>query len=96
MLMCVRETAYRGFGNLGIGATSSIIGIQAAEKLRDLIYDATGKNIKMDTSQKTTFIFGDGNSKTCTGKATFPLNIAGVDGDLEMNILDAESPLLIG
>ncbi|CAK0848457.1 unnamed protein product, partial [Prorocentrum cordatum] len=70
--------------------------LEAAEQLRDLIYDATGKNIKMDTSQKTTFIFGDGNSKTCTGKATFPLNIAGVDGNLEIDILDAEAPLLIG
>ena len=96
MLMSVKHCSSKGFGILDIGATSSIMGIEAAESLRDLIYEETGKNIKMDVSQKSTFIFGDGNSKTCTGKATFPLKIAGVDGELEINILDADAPLLIG
>ena len=50
----------------------------------------------MDVSQKATFIFGDGNSKTCTGKAAFPLKIAGVEGELEINIWDADARLLIG
>merc|ERR1719253_522503 len=50
----------------------------------------------MDVTEKSTFVFGDGNRKECTGKATFPLTIAGVDGDLGIHILDAEAPLLIG
>ncbi|CAK0829538.1 unnamed protein product [Prorocentrum cordatum] len=94
ILMSVKQSSSKGFGILDIGATSSIMGIEAAENLRDIIYEQTGQNIKMDVSQKSTFIFGDGNSKTCTGKATFPLKIAGVDGELE--ILDADAPLLIG
>ncbi|CAK0874899.1 unnamed protein product, partial [Prorocentrum cordatum] len=60
------------------------------------ILDQTGKNIKMDVRQKSTFIFGDGNARICTGKATFPLMIAGVDGELGINILDADAPLLTG
>ncbi|CAK0901527.1 unnamed protein product [Prorocentrum cordatum] len=96
ILMSVKQSSSKGFGILDIGATSSIMGIEAAENLRDIIYEQTGKNIKMDVSQKSTFIFGDGNAKTCTGKATFPLMIAGVDGELEINILDADAPLLIG
>ncbi|CAK0873790.1 unnamed protein product [Prorocentrum cordatum] len=96
ILMSVKQSSSKGFGILDIGATSSIMGIEAAENLRDIIYEQTGKNIKMDVSQKSTFIFGDGNAKTCTGKATFPLRIAGVDGELEINILDADAPLLIG
>ncbi|CAK0882044.1 unnamed protein product, partial [Prorocentrum cordatum] len=96
ILMSVKQSSSKGFGILDIGATSSIMGIEAAENLRDIIYEQTGQNIKMDVSQKSTFIFGDGNSKTCTGKATFPLKIAGVDGELEINILDADAPLLIG
>ena len=94
--MSVKQSSSKGFGILDIGATSSIMGIDAAEKLRDIIHDQTGKNIKMDVSQKATFIFGDGNINTCTGKATFPLKIAGVEGELEINILDADAPLLIG
>ncbi|CAK0830159.1 unnamed protein product [Prorocentrum cordatum] len=96
ILMSVKQSSSKGFGILGIGATSSIMGIEAAENLRDIICEQTGQNIKSDVSQKSAFIFGDGNSKTCTGKATFPLKIAGVDGELEINILDADAPLLIG
>ncbi|CAK0844297.1 unnamed protein product [Prorocentrum cordatum] len=96
ILMSVKQSSSKGFGILDIGATSSIMGIEAAENLRDIIYEQAGQNIKMDVSQKSTFIFGDGNSKTCTGKATFPLKIAGVDGELEINILDADAPLFIG
>ncbi|CAK0889332.1 unnamed protein product [Prorocentrum cordatum] len=96
ILMSVKQSSSKGLGILDIGATSSIIGIEAAENLRDVIYEQTGQNIKMDVSQKSAFIFGDGNSKTCAGKATFPLKIAGVDGDLEINILNADAPLLIG
>ncbi|CAK0811884.1 unnamed protein product [Prorocentrum cordatum] len=96
ILMSVKQSSSKGFGILDIGATSSIMGIEAAENLRDIIYEKTGQNINIDVSQKSTFIFGDGNSKTCTGKATFPLKIAGVDGELGINILDADAPLLIG
>eukprot|EP00959_Pyramimonas_sp_CCMP1952_P349324 7319268-Pyramimonas_sp.AAC.1 len=74
--MSVKQSSSKGFGILDIGATSSIMGIEAAENLRDIIYEQTGQNIMMDVSQMSTFIFGDGNSKTCTGKATFPLKIA--------------------
>ncbi|CAK0865999.1 unnamed protein product, partial [Prorocentrum cordatum] len=96
ILRSVKQSSSKGSGILDIGATSSIMGIEAAENLRDIIYEQTGKNIKMDVSQQSTFIFGDGNARTCTGKATFPLMIAGVDGELEINILDADAPLLIG
>ena len=54
MLMSVKQSSSKGFGILDIGATSSIMGIDAAEKLRDIIYDQTGNDIKMDVSQKAT------------------------------------------
>ncbi|CAK0890102.1 unnamed protein product, partial [Prorocentrum cordatum] len=99
ILTSVKQSSSKGFGILGIGATSSIMGIEAAENPRDIIYDQTGKNIKIDVSQKSTFIFGDGSAGTCAGKATPPpppFVIAGVDGELEINILDADAPPLIG
>ncbi|CAK0791172.1 unnamed protein product, partial [Prorocentrum cordatum] len=96
VLMSVNQSSSKGFGILDVGATSGIMGVEAAENLRDIIYEQTDKNINMDVSQKSTFIFGDGSAGTCAGKATSPLMIAGVDGELEINILDADAPLLIG
>ncbi|CAK0850517.1 unnamed protein product [Prorocentrum cordatum] len=93
MLMIVKQSASKGFGILDIGATSNIVGIEAVKKLRGIIYEQTGDNTKMDVNQKSTCIFGDGSSRTCSGRATFPLEIAGVDGELEINMLDADAPL---
>ncbi|CAK0837772.1 unnamed protein product, partial [Prorocentrum cordatum] len=61
-----KQSSSNGFGILDVGATSGIMGVEAAENLRDIIHEQTGKNINMDVSQETAFIFGDGNARACT------------------------------
>ena len=91
----VLQAAERGYGILDLGATSSICGIDGAEALVTALRSRELK-VTMDTSKKNTFVFGNGRTMQCTGKAYFPFTLAGIEGQLGVNILDAKAPLLIG
>ena len=52
ILMSVKQSSSKGFGILDIGATSSIMGIEAAENLRDIIYEQTGKTSRWTIARR--------------------------------------------
>ncbi len=93
--MTVLESASAGLGILDIGATSSICGIDGADAMVQTL-KSLGKRVRMDVTEKHTFIFGNGRRMTCTGRLTIPATIGGIEGDLTINVLDAQAPMLVG
>ena len=96
MFMAVRDAALDGYAALDCGATSSIGGLTAVQALADFGERSLGRTTAVDPRVQKTFRFGNGSSQTCLSKATLPLAIGKQTGTVDMNVLDAPAPALLG
>ena len=89
------DLGHEGLMILDSGATTHVSGLRGAEALRDASYAAGLEKAAFDTNQKSTFGFGNGAYKSTLGKATIKADIGDIT-DLEINVLDAAAPPLLG
>jgi len=78
------------------GATNAVSGIRQAEDLQEAATLAGCGSSSFDPASATTFAFGNGAVQSSTGVAALPAQVARKDGPLSVQVLDADSPPLLG
>ena len=92
-----REATKKGKAVIDCGATESLGGIVALEKLARLNVKKYGTSkMRIDRTDRPTYTFGNGASAKVDGRATFEVEAAGNLGTIDFHGIDAKGvPLLL-
>ena len=86
------EAASEGYAAIDCGATSSIGGVDAVEKLAGFARSELNRDTIVDVNTKIPFRFGNGSRQSTISSVKLPANLVGKDGSVNMNVIDAEAP----
>ena len=92
-----REATMMGKALIDCGATESLGGIVALENLARLNAKKYGTSkMRIDRNDRPTYTFGNGESATVDGRATFEVEAAGSPGTIDFHGIDAKGvPMLL-
>ena len=93
---CLSVMGHEGAMIVDTGATKNVAGIQSAEDLQTCARKAGLGESRMDIEAKRQFSFGNGSSQPSLGTATIPCRPDEQIEDMDLHVLEAESPLLLG
>jgi hypothetical protein len=96
MYLSILDATAEGYVALDCGATSSIGGVEALTTLADLSAESVGGETIVDTSVQIPFRFGNGARQHTVSRVAIPTRIGKHEGLVHYNVLDAESPALLG
>ena len=96
LYLSVLEAASEGYAAIDCGATSSIGGVDAVEKLAECARSEPHRDTTVDVNTKIPLRFGNGSRQSTISSVSLPANLVGRDGSINMNVIDAEAPALLG
>ena len=97
MALVTQDVIQGCMGVIDSGATSSLGSAEALEEIMKANYDSCGDAmISIDTMNRPTFKFGNGNKTTCLSTALLGLGADGKKGTFEVHVHDhAGQPVLV-